>query len=169
MSQGLIGNLIILIWASSDPGDDQCADRLTAGLPKRSCRLIQRCAGGQYIIDQQYMAVPDSCLTTVIELKRMGEILFALGLVETGLAGCCLVTMQQVWGKQTAIMCRRQAACQLRRLIVTAVEISPPVQRNRYNQTVRCYQFLVEPAEHGCKNGCQRQPVAMFEFQNDRP
>jgi hypothetical protein len=49
------------------------------------------------------------------------------------------------------------------------VEISPPVQRNRYNQTVRCYQFLVEPAEHACKNGCQRQPVAMFEFQNDRP
>ena len=169
MSQGLIGNLIILIWASSDPGDDQCADGLTAGLPNRSCRLIQRRAGGQYIIDQQYMAAPYSCLTTVIELKRMGEILFALGLVETGLAGCCLVTMQQVWGKQTAIMCRRQAACQLRRLIVTAVEISPSVQRNHYNQTVRCFQFLVEPAEHECKNGCQRQPVAMFESQNDRP
>ena len=120
MSQGLISNFIILIWASSDPGDDQCADGLTAGLPNCSCRLIQRCAGGQHIIDQQNMAVPDSCLTTVIELKRIGEILFALGLVETGLAGCCLLTMQQVWGKQTAIM-------------------------------------------------CQRQPVAMFESQNDRP
>ena len=108
MSQGLIGNLIILIWASPDPGDDQCADGLTAGSPKRSCRLIQRCAGGQHIIDQQYMAVPDSYLTIVIELKRIGEILFALGLVETGLAGCCLVTMQQVWGKQTATMCQRQ-------------------------------------------------------------
>ena len=125
MSQGLIGNLIILIWASPDPGDDQCAGGLTTDLPKRSCRLVQRCAGGQHIIDQQCMVVPDSCLTTVIELKRMGEILFALGLVETGLAGCCLVTMQQVWCKQNAIMCRRQAACQLHRLIVTEVEISP--------------------------------------------
>ena len=93
MSQGLIGNFIILIWASSDQGDDQCADGLTAGLPNRSCRLIQRCAGDQHIIDQQNMAVPDSCPTTVIELKRMGEILFAFGLVETGLTGCCFVTM----------------------------------------------------------------------------
>ena len=125
MSQGLIGNLIILIRASPDPGDDQCADGLTTDLPKRSCRLNQRCAGGQHIIDQQYTAFPESCLTTVIGLERMGEILFMLGLVETGLTGCCLVTMQQVWCKQNAIICRRQAACQLHRLIVTEVEISP--------------------------------------------
>ncbi len=45
------------------------------------------------------MMVPDSCFAAVIQVECTGQILFALGVVEAGLTGCCLVVLQEVWGK----------------------------------------------------------------------
>ena len=88
-----------LIRCLSDPGVYQVADGFASRSGQNLCRLIERCASCQHIIDQQNMMVPDSCFAALIQLECTGQVLFALGVVEAGLTGCCLVALQEVWGK----------------------------------------------------------------------
>ena len=88
-----------LIRCLSDPGDYQGADGFASRSGQSLCRFIERCAICYHSIDQQNMMVPDSCFATLIQLEYTGQILFALGVVEAGLTGCCLVALQEAWGK----------------------------------------------------------------------
>ena len=88
-----------LIRFLSDPGDFQGFDGFESRSGKSLCRFIERCASCQHIIDQQNMMVPDSCFAALIQVECTGQILFALGVVEAGLTGCCLVALQEVWNK----------------------------------------------------------------------
>ena len=43
------------------------------------------------------------------------------------------------------------------------------MQGNRNDQTAGGRKFVIKPAKHRRKDGCQRQTVAMLEFKNDHP
>ena len=88
-----------LIRCLSDPGNYQGAGGFASHSGQSLCRFIERYGSCQHIIDQQNMMVPDSFFAALIQLECAGQILFALGVAEAGLTGCCLVALQEVWGK----------------------------------------------------------------------
>ena len=88
-----------LIQCLSNPGDYRGATGFASRFGESLCRFIERCPSFQHIIDEQNMMVPDSCFPALIQVECTSPILFALGVVEAGLTGCCLVALQEVWGK----------------------------------------------------------------------
>jgi len=54
-------------------------------------------------------------------------------------------------------------------VVGASVKSWPALQGDRDGQTVGGRRFIIKPAKHRRKVGCQRQTVAMLELKNDRP